>query len=170
MREVVTQDPGAYLALVNYLLSHDIHERIEWSAPPDEPLLSVLDDPHRVHVEAWSSLMLRIVDVPEALRARGCSPQAAGRRFTLAVRDSVAPWNEGTWRVEAEGGCLSVEADGGRADLDTDVTVLAAVFNGYLSPVEAARAGLLEVRERPALDDAAAVFSVGRPPFCMDWF
>jgi predicted acetyltransferase len=170
VRELVTEHPEAYVALVNYLLSHDMHEKIEWMASPDEPLLSLLDDPQRVRVEAWTPLMLRIVDVPAALRARGCPPQAGSRCFTMAIRDGVAPWNEGTWRVEAEAGRLEVSAVENNADFTLDVTVLAELFNGYLSPHQAARAGLLEVSNAAALDDAAAVFSVEHPPFCPDWF
>ena len=170
LRELVTQDATAYVALVNYLLSHDIHDRIEMSVPPDDPLLSLLDDPHRVRVEAWSSLMLRIVDVAAALRTRGCRPQTEERRFTLAVRDKVLPWNDSTWRVEAREDRLSVEPDEGPADLALDATVLAAVFNGHLSMREAARAGLVEVTDAAALDAAAAVFSLDRPPFCLDYF
>ena len=170
VRELVTQDAEAYVALVNYLLSHDIHDRIEWSVSADEPILSLLDDPHRVHIEAWSSLMLRIVDVAAALRMRGCLPQTEERRFTLAVRDKVLPWNDGTWRVEATGESLSLEPHDGPADLSLDANVLAPVFNGHLSIREAARAGLVEVSDDAALDAAAAVFSVSRPPFCLDYF
>ena len=170
VRELVTQDPAAYVALVNYLLSHDMHDRIEWSVPADEPVLSLLDDPHRVRIEAWSSLMLRVVDVPAALRARGCPKQAGGQRFTLAVRDKTLPWNEGAWRVEAAEGCLVTEAHDGQADLVADVAVLAPILDGHLSVAEAARAGLLEAVDRSALDAAAAVFAVDRPPFCLDYF
>jgi predicted acetyltransferase len=170
LRELVTQDADAYVALVNYLLSHDIHDRIEMSVPPDDPLLSLLDDPHRVRIEAWSSLMLRIVDVAAALRTRGCRPQTEERRFTLAVRDKVLPWNDGTWRVEAMRDRLNVEPDEGPADLTLDATVLAAVFDGHLSIREAARAGLVEVTNAAALDAATAVFSLDRPPFCLDYF
>ncbi|MGA2285790.1 MAG: GNAT family N-acetyltransferase [Dehalococcoidia bacterium] len=169
VRELATQDGDAYVALVNYLLSHDIHEKIEWLASPEEPLLSLLDDPQRVRTEAWSALMLRIVDVPAALRARGCPAQAEGR-FVLDVRDGIAPWNEGTWRVEAQGGRLEVTADGGPADLVTDAATLAPIFNGHLSAREAARIGRLGVESEKALDAASAVFSVRHPPFCFDWF
>jgi predicted acetyltransferase len=170
VRELATQDANAYVALVNYLLSHDIHEKIEWLASPDEPLLSLLDDPQQVRTEAWSALMLRIVDVPAALRARGCPAQADGQRFVLSVRDDVAPWNEGTWRVEAQGGRLEVAADDGPADLVADAAVLAPIFNGHLSPREAARIGRLRVESEAALEAATEVFSVKHPPFCLDWF
>jgi predicted acetyltransferase len=169
-RELVTQDAEAYVALVNYLLSHDIHDRIEMSVPPDDPLLSLLDDPHRVRIEAWSSLMLRVVDVAAALRTRGCRLQTEERRFAIAVRDTVLPWNERTWLVEAVGNRMSVEQHSGPADLTLDATVLAALFNGHLSAREAARAGLIEVENAGALDAATAVFSLDRPPFCLDYF
>jgi len=170
LRELVTRDANAYVALVNYLLSHDIHDRIEMSVPPDDPLLSLLDDPHQVRIEAWSSLMLRIVDVAAALRARGCRPQAEKCRFAMAVRDKVLPWNEGTWLVQTAGNRLSVERHNGPADLTLDSTVLAAVFNGHLSVREAARAGLVEVTNAAALGAATTVFSLDHPPFCLDYF
>ncbi len=170
VRELATQDGDAYTALVNYLLSHDIHEKIEWLASPDEPLLGLLDDPQRVRTEAWSALMLRVVDVPAALRARGCPPQADGQRFVLGVRDAAASWNEGAWRIEAQGGRLEVAADGGSADLVADAAVLAPIFNGHLSPREAARIGRLQVENESALEAASAIFSVRHSPFCFDWF
>jgi predicted acetyltransferase len=170
VRELVTQDPQAYVALVNYLLAHDIHDRIEMVVPADEPLLSLFDDPHKVRIEAWSSLMLRVVDVKAALEARGCAPEVAGCRFTLAVRDKVLARNDATWLVEAMNGRLSVESGNGAADLSLDANALGAVFNGYLSVFEAARAGLIGVSNESALQAAASVFGVSRPPFCLDYF
>ena len=114
--------------------------------------------------------MLRVVDVPAALTARGCLPQTEERSFTIAVRDKILPWNDGTWRVEAKGTSLNVERHNGDADLSLDATVLAPIFNGHLSVKEAARGGLVEVNNAAALDAASAVFAVSRPPFCLDYF
>jgi predicted acetyltransferase len=170
VRELVTPDADAYLALVNYLLAHDIHDHIEMSVPADEPLLNLFDDPHQVRIEAWSSLMLRIVDVAAALRARRCLAEADGCSFTLAVRDKTLPWNDAAWHVEVAGGRLNVQSHDGGADLSLEATVLAPLFNGYLSAGEAARAGLVQVSNAAALEAASAVFSVKRPPFCLDYF
>jgi predicted acetyltransferase len=170
LRELVTPDAEAYVALINYLLAHDMHERIEWSVPADEPFLNLIEDPHRVEISAWSSLMLRIIDVPAALMARGCLPQLEDRAFALSVRDKILPWNDGTWRVEARGTSLNVERHSGEADLSLDAAVLAPIFNGHLSAKEAARGGLVEVKNAAALDAASAVFAVSRPPFCIDYF
>lgn len=170
VREWVTQDGEAYVALINYLLSHDMHERIEMQVPSDDPLLSLLDDPHQVEVQAWSSLMLRVVDVPAALRLRGCQRQIEGRRFTIAVRDEVLPWNEGAWSVEAAGDTLSVERYDGEADLTLDATILAAVFSGHLSVREGARAGLIDIAKPETVEAANATFALDRPPFCLDYF
>ena len=170
VRELVTMDADAYAGLINYILSHDIHVRIEWFAPPDEPFLAVVDDPSRVDVAAWPALMLRVVDLPKALTARGCLPAANEARLTLSVYDQAAPWNEGTWRIEAKEDRLMVEPASGGSDIEMDASTLASLFNGYLSPFEAARAGLLHITNRSALTDAAVIFSVTHPPFCMDWF
>jgi predicted acetyltransferase len=170
VRELVTQDGQAYVALVNYLLAHDMHERIQMQAAPDDPLLSLLDDPHQVDIEAWSSLLLRVVDVPAALRTRGCRLQTEPRRFTLAVRDKVLPWNEGVWSIEAEGTTVNVEKRDGEADLKLPATVLAAVFSGHLSVREGACSGLIEVGRADAVEAANATFALDRPPFCLDYF
>jgi len=170
VRELIALDSDAYAGLLSYLLRHDLHERIEWYASPEEPLLSVLTDPWRVRMEAWPALMLRLVDVPRALEARPCLEQAQGRRLVLAVHDRTAPWNEGVWRLEAGDGRLFVQAASEQPDLTLDVRTLAALYNGYLAPAEAARAGLLEVGRRSALAEAAAIFSVSYAPFCIDEF
>ena len=170
LRELVTTDAEAYVALVNYLLSHDIHDYIEMSVPFDDPLLDLVDDPHQVRIEAWSSLMLRLVNVVEALRTRGCLPQAEERRFALRVRDRVLPWNDATWMIEAAEGRLNVEPYQGSADISLEATVLASVFNGHLSIREGARAGLIDGTNANALETATKVFSLDRPPFCLDYF
>lgn len=170
VRELVTRDGDAYVALVNYLLAHDMHERIQMQVAPDDPLLSLLDDPHQVEIQAWSSLLLRVVDVPAALQARGCRLQTQARRFTLAVRDKVLPWNEGVWLIEAEGTTVNVEKRDGDADLMLPATVLAAVFSGHLSVREGARSGLIEVGTTDAVEAANSTFALDRPPFCLDYF
>jgi predicted acetyltransferase len=114
--------------------------------------------------------MLRVVDVPAALRARGCRKEAGEQRFTVAVRDKTLPWNDGVWRVEASDGRVNAESHDGGAGLIADATVLAPILDGYLPVLEAARAGLLEVADPSALNAAAAVFAVERPPFCLDYF
>lgn len=170
VRELIALDGEAYAGLVSYLLRHDLDDRIEWYASLEEPLLNVLSDPWRVRMEVWPGLMLRLVDVPRALEARPCLEQAQGRRLVLAVRDRTAPWNEGVWKIEVDDGRLFVKAASEQPDLTLEVRTLAALYNGHLTPAEAARVGLLEVGRRSSLDEAAGIFSVSCAPFCIDGF
>ena len=55
-------------------------------------------------------------------------------------------------------------------DLSLDVSVLAALFDGFLCPSEAARAGLMKVHSESALADADRIFAVLGPPFTADYF
>lgn len=171
LRELIALDGDSYVGLLGYVLSHDFHDAIDWTAARQEPLLYVLDDLSRVKVETgWPQLALRLVDVPQALEARPCLPVAEGSQLTIQVQDVVAGWNEGVWRLEVAGGRLRAEPTPGAPDLTVEVGTLAAIYAGCLPLREAARAGLIEVRREPALEAAANIFSVSSPLHCLDWF
>ena len=72
--------------------------------------------------------------------------------------------------MEVANGEAQVEKASGEADLTLSATVLAPVFNGYLSPSAAALAGLVRARDEDALARADAMFAALHPPFCMDGF
>ena len=48
--------------------------------------------------------------------------------------------------------------------------MLAALFNGFLRPSEAARGGLVKARNEAALAAADRIFAVLCPPFAADYF
>ncbi len=113
--------------------------------------------------------MLRVVDVAGAFAARPCLTNGSAR-LTFELTDEAAPWNAGCWRLEAEDGRTLAQKCEDAADLSLDVSVLAALFNGFLSPREAARGGLLKVHNEAALADAEGIFAVPFPPFTPDYF
>jgi predicted acetyltransferase len=86
------------------------------------------------------------------------------------VADAAAPWNQGKWRLEAEGGQVEVTRTDEVPDLSTDVPVLAALFSGHLSASEAARGGLLSAHSPAALRAADRIFAPHCAPFVSDWF
>ena len=143
--------------------------QFQWWAPLDDPFLSLLDDPAPVEVTYGSGMFLRVVDVAGAFAARPCLADAP-TRLTLELTDKAAPWNAGCWRLEAEDGRTLAQKCEGAPDLSLDVSVLAALFNGFLSPREAARGGLLKVHNEAALADAERIFAVLCPPFTPDYF
>jgi predicted acetyltransferase len=170
VRDFVALDGNAYIGLVRYLLRHDLASPLQWWAPLDDPFLSLVDDPGRVQVAYEQGMFLRVVDVAGAFAARPCLAEASGQRLTLELTDEAAPWNAGGWRLEAEDGHTSAQKCEEAPDLSLDVTVLAALFDGFLSPSEAARAGLMKVHRESALSDADRIFAVLGPPFTADYF
>jgi predicted acetyltransferase len=170
VRDFVALDSDAYVGLVRYLLQHDLVRQFEWWAPLDDPFLSLLNDPEPVQATYGAGLLLRVVDVAGAFAARPCLPSASGQSLTLELTDEAAPWNAGCWRLEAEDGQTRAQKWEGLADLGLDVSVLAALYNGFLTPSEAARGGLVKVHSEAALSAADRVFGVVCPPFTPDYF
>jgi len=170
VRDFVALDSDAYVGLLRYLLQHDLVSQFQWWAPLDDPFLSLLDDPAPIEVTYGSGMFLRVVDVAGAFAARPCLAEASGHRLTLEMTDEAAPWNAGCWRLEADGGHTVAQKCEGAPDLSLDVSVLAALFNGFLCPSEAARAGLMKVYRESALADADRIFAVLGPPFTADYF
>lgn len=170
VRELVALSSDAYLNLINYLLRHDLPERITWGAPPDDPFLSLVADTTKVRTKLEYDLLLRVADVQSALKLR--PPAYAGHplSLTLEISDNSAPWNEGTWRVEVADDAVQVEPASGEADLSLSATTLAPLFNGFLAPSAAALAGLVKVHNEEALPVADAFFATLYPPFCADGF
>ena len=175
VRDFVALDGDAYIGLMRYLLYHDIVGQIQWWAPLGDPFLSVVDDPSRVQVSFEPGIFLRVVDVAAAFAARPCLAEASGQRpagvrLTLELTDEAAPWNTGLWRLETEDGRTLAQKCEEAPGLSLDVSLLAALFNGFLSPSEAARGGLMKVHSEAALAAADRIFAVLCPPFTADYF
>jgi len=170
VRDFVALDADAYIGLVRYLLRHDLVSQLRWWAPQDDPFLSLLDDPAPVEVSFEQGMFLRVVDVAGAFAARPSLIETPGESLTLELTDEAAPWNAGCWRLEAEDGHTLARKCEEEPDLTLDISVLAALFNGFLSPREAARGGLLKVQNEPALAAADRIFAVPCPPFTADYF
>jgi predicted acetyltransferase len=169
VRDFVALDADAYVGLVRYLLRHDVLGQIQRWAPLDDPFLSLLDDPGPVQLASEQGMFLRVVDVEGAFAARPCLADVPAR-LTLELIDEAAPWNAGCWRLEAEHGRTLARKCDDSPDLSTDISVLSALFDGFLSPGEAVRGGLMKVHGESALTAAHRIFAVRCPPFTADYF
>lgn len=168
----VALDPDAYAAVLYYLLSHDLSNRIVMLAGEDEPFAAAFEEPSHIGDPpgAWFATMLRIVDVPRALEARPALPQADDKSITIALEDEAAPWNAGTWRIACSGGRIRVERSAGAPDLEMEVTALGPLFNGFTKPADAVRAGTVRAHNVEAVAAATDIFSVTHAPYCPDEF
>ncbi|PSP89777.1 GNAT family N-acetyltransferase [Halobacteriales archaeon QS_4_69_34] len=152
-RDLAFVDREAYLQLLRFLSYHDSQvERVRFRGFPERnPLLfDLAEDPRAIECELRPGAMVRIVDVPAALEALSYPPDAKGR-LTIAVSDSLADWNDGTFAVEVADGVATCRQIGGRGagsgddspDVTIDVDTLSQLYVGH-SPVErAVRAGEL---------------------------
>ena len=196
--DCAVRTPAAARRLLTFFADHRMQrEQILLRGTPADPLLLHLPD-KKLKIQYAESWMLRIVDVPGALQARGYPP---GLRAELHfdVRDAVLPQNHGRFvlrigdssndgvhsttstvaaapRAAGEPfACAAAEPvaggavePGGRGTFQIDIRGLAALYTGYLSPHALVLAGLLDAP--PAeLAVAGAVFA-GPQPWMRDAF
>ena len=169
VRDLVALGGDAYLGLWSHLLTHDLARQISIEVAPHDPFPDLLADPWKVRVTGAEGAMLRIVDVERAISLRPyCGHGHAV--FTMRLADSSAPWNEGTWRVEALEGRLRAERADAEPDVEMSVNVLAPLFTGHMRADVAAGVGLLKVNRPAAVAEMAEAFAVTHPPFCNDFY
>jgi predicted acetyltransferase len=155
--------PGADAALFALFAGYaSMNGMVAWSGPdPDPAALYALGDRFASLTDRWH-WMLRLVDLPAALRARPWPSGVAGQ-VTLQVEDPACPWNGGSWRLELAGGEARVEPAPAAGSATADVRGLASLFTGFVGPEDLVRAGLLRGFDPDALDLLRAAFASPRP-------
>lgn len=171
VRELIAEDHAAYHALLAHVASqHDQWPHCHYFARPDERFGDFLRDPRPPRFRSARTLyfptariargpMLRVLDVPAALRRRGYFRAGDGAPATFAIRvtDEQCPANTGSWTVHiAADGEVGVESGAaGDATLETDPSTLAQVFVGEIPATVAARHGRARVDGDGAVLDRA---------------
>ena len=162
--EALGVTPAATRALWRYLLDLDWTAQIRADKlPVDHPLFLLVAEPRRLQAEVGDCLWVRLVDVGEALSARG---YADGAELVFDVRDAFCPWNEGRWRL-ADGRAERTDA---APALALDAAALGSVYLGGFSFRELADALRVEELEPGAIARADAVFRADRAPWCPEIF
>jgi predicted acetyltransferase len=168
--ELVTLSGDAYLNLMGYFASHDLHSEITIHRGPDDKLLLLFADAERLDVKENFTVMLRVCDFEAAMRARPAAREDEICEVTVAIEDQDAPWNNGVWRVGVAEGRTWAEPAQAAPELALTARVLGPLFNGYAAPSAAAESGLLSATSSDALHRADRIFAATRPPFFMDAF
>jgi len=138
--ELVFTTERARRGLWTYLANHDsmVERGIFTDVPMDDAMPYLLQDP-RVQQEIIPYFMGRIVDASAFWSQYPFLPAAEDTRFTLALTDPYAPWNEGVWEIAISSGGQgswrpsTVEAE--KADLTCDIQALSAMMIGYRDPI-----------------------------------
>ena len=173
VREFVVNSPAGFrglLSLLYYLGTQCDKARL--TMPSDLPLWA-----HLMHWDLETRLgpvfMARVVDVAAAFeRLGGADGTVSDGECLLRVRDEHAPWNDGLFRVAAEGGnvsCSPVVGGGAEPDVSMDITALSQAFWGTPSLDWLRGAGRLDVRSEPGYRALAAVLPAANV-FTLDAF
>ncbi len=164
--DVVALTPQAARRLLTFFADYRTTRRcVKWKTGPTDPLLIGLAE-CEYKLRTLGQWMLRIVDVPKALAARGY-PAGTSGEIHFNVRDEVLPQNAGRWVLHVADGRGRAEA-GGRGTFDVDIRGLAALYAGFLSPIEVIMTGRGEAPEEEQTT-AASVFA-GPIPWMRDSF
>ncbi|MGZ8661356.1 MAG: GNAT family N-acetyltransferase [Actinomycetota bacterium] len=154
-RTLFAVTPTAQRALWSYFRGYrGLGTWLQWVGPANDPIAlgsidAFIERPYRYD---W---MLRLLDVPAALEARGYP--AIDAEATFAVDDAMYPDNAGAWHVSVSGGRASAERLDGHDRLALPIGVLSSMFSGYLRAHDAVRLGYLDADD-PAVDALAAIF------------
>ncbi|MEV5754274.1 GNAT family N-acetyltransferase [Actinoallomurus sp. NPDC052308] len=132
---------------------------------PDDPLFWLLRDRSSEEIKRVS-WMLRVLDAPAAVAARGF-PDGLSAEIPLAVTDEQRPGNAGAWRLTIGGGhgaLTRAEAEPGAVHLSA--RGLAALYAG-VPMIRLRRSGLAE---GDASTDALLDAAFGGTPYMLDYF
>lgn len=165
---VAAASPLTLRALWSVLASHSSTARtVRAKLAPSDPLwwLAREVDVQVAHRWMW---MLRIVDAPAAIAARGFPPSVS-LSVPLAIADALRPSNSGRWRLEVAGGTGVLTPDGGGtgAPLTLGARGLAALYGG--TPLATLRHAGLVSGGSPGTDAALDAAFLGQS-FMLDEF
>jgi predicted acetyltransferase len=166
VRDLIWTTPGAGRTLLSLAALHrSTGEEMHWPGPPTDPLADLIaEDP--IENDGTFRWMLRLLDVPAAIEARGYSP-LIDAAVTIAVRDPLFGDNEGPWRIEVGGGQAKV-LPAEQADAAVDVQALASIWSSMHRARDAARIGGL--RATPQAIEALEHIFAGPLPWIADFF
>jgi predicted acetyltransferase len=113
--------------------------KVFWEAPDDINLFSLFPEAWDIILKGESSVMTRIIDLPEAL-ARMCPQKLTKGQVTIDVVDKSMPCNNGKYALTWENGSVNVSlAETGQTpDMSTTIEAMAQMVIGYMTPDQAA--------------------------------
>ena len=168
IREILAASDAAYRSLWHYASNIDLFPIVKyWDLPVDDPLDHLFYDGRGVKTTDLSdSLWIRLIDVVDALGRR-----TYGRDGTIAISlsDDFAEWNQGTYRLEIDGGMGSCEQIRGDGDVAMDVATLGSLYLGGRDATGLARVGKIDGSPE-AIASLDAVFRGAVAPWCPEIF
>ncbi len=128
VRDFQVFTPGALRRFWSFMADHrSMAVDVVWTGPAVDWRAHVLPE-SQVRVTDSIAWMLRVLDVPAALLARGYATD--GELHLEVVGDPLFEANNARWVLRVQDGRPSVEP-GGRGDLSVDIAGLAPLYSGY---------------------------------------
>ena len=160
VEDLVAADADTTTALLQFLLTLDLVDRLVFTALPVDTALPWLLTDHRAArmVSASDETWLRVLDVPRALAAREYRGTGS---VTIEVEDAVIPENSGRYLIS--GGEATATHD--TPQITLDVSALASVLLGGVRWHQLADSGRVRVLDTAALDAAEDLFWWPRAAF-----
>ncbi|KFE62924.1 GNAT family N-acetyltransferase [Hyalangium minutum] len=166
LTDYVVATPAAGRRLLAFLGDHrSLAQEVVWTGGPMDPLLLLMRE-QTYQVKLLFHWMMRVLDVPAALEARGY-PAGVSGTLHLHVEDDLFPENRGSFTLEVSGGTGHVQRGGGGL-MSLDVRALAPLYTGFLTADALRSVGSL-VADDATVRLAATLFS-GPPPSLPDMF
>lgn len=158
---------AAVRALWSVIASHGtVAEKVRFATHPGDPIWQLATE-NAIEIKSTWHWMLRVVDAPAAIAARGYPP-ATRLDLPLIIVDQHRPANAGRWMLSVDGGKGELTRHAGRGDaLSVGARGLAALYGG--AAVRSLRVAGLAAGGDPAADLAIdAVFRC--VPYLLDAF
>jgi len=168
VREALAVTPEGQAAIWSFLLGLDLTRRLVYElAAADDPLRHLITGPEAVRERVADSLLVRLVDVPRALRER---TYAAPFEVVFELADEVCPWNVGRYALRWDGETATCAPTALPAGLELGVAELGAAYLGGTTLDVLARAGRVRELRSGALAAASRAFRSDRAPYCPEIF
>jgi predicted acetyltransferase len=166
--EVMATTTRALREIWRFLFSTDLVERIKaWPTPVDSPLLVMMSEPRRLRTALHDALYLRIVNVSDALEARGYESDGT---LVLEVEDEMFEDNRGRYRLEIQGGRASVTHSTDEPDIALHIRDLGSIYLGGFTFTRLERAGRIRSLTPGACARDDAIVRTNVAPFCPEIF
>jgi predicted acetyltransferase len=172
-KHFVALTPGALHALVGYFrrFENAAGEVAWYGAPGTAPLGMALTSTGFSIGSTVTRWMVRVLDVPAALEARGYLSSVSGS-FVISVEDTLFPANTGPWAVEVVEGRARVAPAGtaraATAARPVPIGLFSSLYTGLATPADLVLLGALD-EDDPRLALLSELFA-GPVPWMPDFF
>lgn len=110
---------------------------VEWICEPQIPIRDFVQNVHRLKTQSIGTMMMRIVNFEGYCKSIQV-PDSAEGKLILKLTDSLCPWNEGIYELNAREGTLEVNRGSHEKEIEVTLTPfqLSKVIGGLIPPLK----------------------------------